>query len=58
MTCGGCERAVERALRARPGVISAEASYSKGRVVVRYDPDEISEKELHRAIESAGYQAP
>lgn len=57
MTCGGCERAIERALRARPGVIAAQASYVKGRVVVQYDPDEIGEAELRRAIESAGYQA-
>ncbi len=55
MTCGGCERAVERALSQVDGVISAKASMQEERVAVTYDADLTDAEKLRRAIAEAGY---
>jgi copper chaperone CopZ len=55
MTCGGCERAVERALSRIDGVISARASVQDEQVAVTYDADRTDAEKLRQAVAEAGY---
>ena len=56
MTCNGCVRHVDKALRAVPGVSAVEVDLAKGAAkVVHEPPAEISA--LVAAVESAGYEA-
>jgi len=50
MACPFCELAVERILRAQPGVIEADADFRTGRAVVVYDSKRISPEELIDAV--------
>lgn len=54
MSCGHCERTVERALRDVPGVTGASADREAGRAIVDGDADVTA---LVRAVEEAGYAA-
>jgi copper chaperone CopZ len=56
MTCGGCEKAVERALLSVRGVLSAQASRDQAQVAVEYDSVETSPAQLLQAVEKAGYK--
>jgi Cu+-exporting ATPase len=56
MTCASCSAAVERALKKRPGVISANVNLAAETARVEYVPGEISEGELKEAVVKAGYQ--
>jgi hypothetical protein len=53
MTCGGCERKVENALLAQPGVEGATAEREPGRAIVR---GRASREAVVRAIEAAGFR--
>ncbi|HUT35555.1 MAG TPA: SO_0444 family Cu/Zn efflux transporter [Planctomycetota bacterium] len=56
MTCSHCVQAVTRALRACPGVASAEVDLKSGRATVRgtgLDP-----QSLRKAVEAIGYTVP
>lgn len=53
MMCHNCERHVQEALEALPGVVSAEADHQSGLVTLRGKP---SEAELKSAIQAAGYK--
>jgi copper chaperone CopZ len=53
MTCGGCERAVSRALGRMPGAAEAEADVRGGRAWVRLDPARA--EEAMSAIVRAGF---
>jgi Au+-exporting ATPase len=57
MTCASCVVRVERALRAVPGVTSAEVNLSTERALVR-TLGAISRNDLIEAIESTGYAVP
>ena len=54
LSCGACERKVEKALLAVDGVASAVVSRDPGRALVAGSPDLES---IRRAITAAGYQA-
>jgi copper chaperone CopZ len=56
MTCGGCEKAVERALLMVRGVTSAQAHRDRQQVTIVYNPDDTDANKLRQAIEKAGYQ--
>jgi copper chaperone CopZ len=56
MSCGGCEKAVERALLSVPGVISAVANRERQEVAVEFNPTGTSEPALKQAIEKSGYK--
>ena len=56
MTCGGCEKAVERALLSVPGVISARATRDQQLVTVEFNPDSTTDLTLRQAIEKSGYK--
>lgn len=53
MSCNHCKMAVEQALKAVPGVNSAQADVQKGQAVVEGTP---KREELVKAIEAAGYE--
>jgi copper chaperone len=54
MSCGGCEEAVENALRDVPGVEDADADNDSDSVTVE---GEASDEDLAAAVEGAGYTA-
>ncbi len=54
MTCGACERRVEKALMALGGVTSTRASQTRARVLVQHE-DSVSLASLKAAVEKAGY---
>lgn len=57
MRCGSCMSAVEKALKATPGVESARANLSAKRVTARYDERETDPEHLVNALERAGFTA-
>ena len=56
MTCGGCERSVQNALTSHQGVTSAKADRVSGTVAVEFDPGQIGQDALAKAITAAGFQ--
>ena len=54
MMCPHCEASVKKALEALDGVVNAEAKHEEDKVIVNLDK-EISEDEIKKAIEDAGY---
>lgn len=57
MTCNGCVKHVDKALRAVPGVSAVEISLAENRAKVVHDPEESPIPALIAAVESAGYSA-
>jgi Cu2+-exporting ATPase len=57
MHCGGCLRAIERALRKAPGVETARASLSAKRVSIVYDPALAGAADFIDALKAAGFAA-
>ena len=57
LTCAHCVQAVERTLRAVPGVKRATVNLSSSRAFVEYDPGQASVTALHEAIKTAGYRS-
>jgi len=56
MTCGGCERSVQNALTSHKGVTAAKADRVSGTVAVEFDPGQIGQDALAKAITAAGFQ--
>ena len=56
MTCGGCERSVQNALTSHKGVVAAKADRVSGTVAVEFDPAQIQQAALAKAITAAGFQ--
>ena len=54
MSCNGCERNVENALRSLDGVSRVEADHQDDTVDIVVD-DSVSDDDLTTAIEGAGY---
>jgi copper chaperone len=55
MSCGHCKAAVEDELNGLSGVESSLADVDKGTVEVTYDESRVSNEQLVKAIEEAGY---
>lgn len=55
MNCNHCKMAVERSLKALPGVQSAEVTLSEKLVAVNYDPGKVDLDTMKAAIRNAGY---
>lgn len=55
MTCDGCVNSVARALKAVPGVRSADVSLEKQQAVVTFEDGKASRQDMQRAVEDAGY---
>jgi copper chaperone CopZ len=56
MTCNGCVRHVDKALRAVPGVSAVEVNLGEGSAKVVHE-DSARIPDLVAAVESAGYEA-
>ena len=54
MTCSGCERRVENAVKALEGVTSATANYGKGELVAEFE-DTCTKEAIPEAIKATGY---
>jgi Cu+-exporting ATPase len=57
MTCAHCAHAVEKALRAVPGVEAATVNLAMGRAFVDYDPARAGLPSLIGAVKAAGYRS-
>lgn len=56
MTCANCTTAVERHLRAVPGVVEVSVVLKDERATVKIVPERASLADLKRAVEKAGYR--
>jgi len=57
MTCNGCVRHVDTALRAVPGVSAVAVDLAEQRARVVHDPERSPVPGLVAAVEAAGYEA-
>ena len=57
MTCNGCVKHVEGALRALPGVTAVEVSLAANRAKIVHDPQQSPTDRLVAAVAEAGYEA-
>lgn len=57
MTCNGCVKHVDAALRGVPGVSAVEVSLVARTAKVVHDPERAPQASLVAAVEAAGYQA-
>lgn len=55
MKCGGCEKTVQAAADAVPGVQSSKASFKDGRLEVEYDDAKTSVAAIQQAVTTAGF---
>lgn len=55
MTCGGCERALRRAVGQLSGVQSVVASHGERAATITYDEAVITPEAIAAAIRDAGY---
>ena len=54
--CGGCENAVQFALRQLPGVRRVEASHKTQRIRLIFDPQMLDIERIRRELDWLGYQ--
>ena len=57
MTCNGCVKHVDAALRAVPGVSAVEVKLADHQAKVVHDPERSPVASLVAAVEQAGYEA-
>lgn len=57
MTCGGCARRVERAMRGLDGVSDVGIDVARGQAVVTFDPAVVAASRIEEASARAGYPA-
>ena len=55
MSCGHCELSVQEALDELDGVERADADHTKGEVKLTYDASRVTDEELQKAVDEAGY---
>ena len=55
MKCGGCEKAVQEAVDAVPGVLSSKASAKEGVLEVEFDEAKTGLDAIKQAIKAKGY---
>ncbi len=56
MTCSGCERKIERKLKAVDGITSVSASYLNGTVNISFDENKVSLSTVKQSISALGYE--
>lgn len=56
MTCNHCKAAVEKAVRALPGVMAAEVDLAAKTLKVDFDATKSSLDDIKRAVDEAGYK--
>jgi copper chaperone len=57
MSCDGCVKSITRALKAVPGVSSAEVSLERAEATIAFDPEKVAKPALVEAVEDAGFSA-
>jgi copper chaperone len=57
MSCDGCRRGAENALKQVPGVVSVTVSLEKGEAHVEYDEKKAALSDLKAAVAAAGFRA-
>jgi copper chaperone len=57
MKCNQCSSSVAKALKATAGVQEAEVSFEKGRVLIIYDDEKVTEAKLREVINGTGFKA-
>ncbi len=55
MSCGHCQAAVEKSIKALPGIISLEVLLKEGQARVAFDESKVSLQDIQASIEDAGY---
>ena len=55
MTCSGCEEHVKHAAKQLPGVLEANASFTKGNAIIKFDPVFASLDQVINAVNETGY---
>lgn len=55
MKCGGCEKAVQEAVDAVPGVISSKASAKDGVLEVEFDETKTGLDAIKQVVKAKGY---
>lgn len=58
MTCESCEKAIEVSVKKNKAVKHVEANHKAGQVVLTYNKDKITEKDLKELIRQSGYTVP
>ena len=56
MTCAHCQAAVAKALRAVPGVSSAEVDLEAKQATVAFDAERATVEQMAHAVEEEGYR--
>jgi Cd2+/Zn2+-exporting ATPase len=56
MDCPSCAQKVDKSLQRVDGVVDARLQPTTGTATVTYDPDRVTENDVVRAIENAGYE--
>ena len=57
MHCASCAKLIERSIQKTPGVINAAVNYGSEMAMVEVDNQKVSDTDLVKAVESAGYKA-
>jgi Cu+-exporting ATPase len=57
MTCASCAAVIEKVVGRLPGVVTANVNLAMERLVTSSDPSVVSEDDIVRAVEDAGYGA-
>ena len=57
MSCAGCASHIHTTLSKTEGVISDEVKYPGNIAIIKYNPSKISEDQIVKIIEKAGYKA-
>jgi copper ion binding protein len=57
MHCGACVALITEEVSEVPGVDSVTVDLAAGRATVRYDPAQVTDESIVRAIRDAGYEA-
>lgn len=56
MTCNGCEKTIQKAIRNIPGVMEVDASHKNGIAKVKVDSSRFNPAEYKSAVEGVGYK--
>ncbi|MBT2581186.1 heavy metal translocating P-type ATPase [Planococcus sp. ISL-109] len=57
MTCASCVQSVEKATRKLEGVAESNVNMATEKMVIRFDPQQVSVKDIKAAVVDAGYAA-
>lgn len=57
MSCNHCKQAVEKAVKALPGVVSAQVDLNAKSLQVEYDAAKTGSAAIRTAVEDAGFTA-